>query len=136
MAPEAGQGLAVHLVARPLGSLLGKGRPTKSVPQWTAKCRGQLLSAATNGQWPQTRLAAIRGTDDVDDRTCRLCRMHPGTLAHRRCCEATAPVGGWPPVLAQLARVVRLLAVGGGCQPCSLSPAKGDTIAVDTSGGA
>ena len=39
------------LVARPIGQLLkGRGRPTRTVPQWTPQCRSYLLSAATGGQ--------------------------------------------------------------------------------------
>ena len=86
----------MHLVTRPVGQLLGRGRPPRSVPQWTPACRSQLLSAATGGQWPQTRLAQLRCGVDTDDRNCQLCQQHLGTLAHRRECAATRPPAGWP----------------------------------------
>ena len=85
------------LVARPIGQLLkGRGRPTRTVPQWTPQCRSYLLSAATGGQWPQVRIAGIRNAVDADDHRCQLCLAAPGTLAHRRCCPASPPPGAGP----------------------------------------
>ena len=86
------------LVGRPLSLLSqGKGQPTATVPQWTPACRAQLLSAATGGQWPQVRIAKLNGTTAAADHRCQLCRSAPGTLLHRRQCQASLPPGGWPP---------------------------------------
>ena len=56
---------------------------------------GDLRSALSGGQWPQTRLAAIKGF--TDDNLCQLCHEQPGTLAHRLRCPCIKPPGGWQP---------------------------------------
>ena len=93
-------------VNRPVAALIsGRGRSPIDVPQWTAACRSQLLSAVSGGQWPQVRVASLPGT--TDDRRCQLCFSAVGTLAHRRCCPAITPVEGWPQLSADASRVAR-----------------------------
>ncbi|CAK0867119.1 unnamed protein product, partial [Prorocentrum cordatum] len=92
-----GAGAVTILVGRPLGALLeGRGRPRSTVPQWSGPCRSQLLSAATGGQWPQVRIAKLRNADAAAGKACQLCGVTPGTLMHRRVCEASLPPDGWP----------------------------------------
>ncbi|CAK0836913.1 unnamed protein product, partial [Prorocentrum cordatum] len=93
---DQGAGAVTVLVGRPLAALVkGRGRPGSAVPQWSAPCRSQLLSAATGGQWPQVRLAKLRGAG-VTDKACQLCGVTAGTLLHRRVCVASLPPDGWP----------------------------------------
>ena len=61
---------------------------------WEAKCRGDLRSAITGGQWPQARLASMHSWTDTSE--CQLCHGAQGTLVHRHSCSATVPTGGWP----------------------------------------
>ena len=63
---------------------------------WTAPCRGHLLSAMSGGQWPPGRLASAR-RDWIGDVNCQLCIAAEGTLLHRQLCPANVPVGGWQP---------------------------------------
>ncbi|CAK0827955.1 unnamed protein product [Prorocentrum cordatum] len=92
-----GAGAVTILVGRPLGALLkGRGRPRGTVPQWSGPCRSQLLSAATGGQWPQVRISKLRNADAAAGKACQLCGVTPGTLMHRRVCEASLPPDGWP----------------------------------------
>jgi hypothetical protein len=62
--------------------------------QWTPAYKASMVSAISGGQWTQSRLASVRGW--TDDSLCQLCRAEVGTVAHRRCCPAIMPVGGWP----------------------------------------
>ncbi|CAK0821986.1 unnamed protein product [Prorocentrum cordatum] len=98
------------LVDRPIGLLLkGRGKPCSTVPQWTGRCRSQLLSAATGGQWPQTRIAKLPDTDGFVDRRCQLCGAVLGTLLHRRVCAASLPPEGWPDPPEECDRLVSSL---------------------------
>ena len=65
----------------------------KLLDAWKPSAKPYLLSAASGGQWPQARLAAIR--DGVDDNRCQLCMSAIGTLDHRFECPTTCPPGGW-----------------------------------------
>ena len=77
-----------------VGSLLGKGVTTcPTFADWSPKFKGDLRSALSGGQWPQTRLASTKRW--VDDDRCQLCLLAPGTLAHRHRCPTTRPAGGW-----------------------------------------
>ena len=65
--------------------------------QWQQKYAAYLISAMTNGQWTQMRLAMTRTT--TDDKRCQLCRAQvqvqsttPGTV--RRSLGQTLHVGG------------------------------------------
>jgi len=78
-----------------LGKVLFSARPAKRlVPAYGFVHRPYLLSAITNGQWTQDRIAKAARTD-VDLR-CQLCFAEPGTLLHRRSCQAVVPHDGWP----------------------------------------
>ena len=93
---ETASEVFTFLVDRPLGPLVrGTSRITSTVPQWSTKCRSQLLSAATGGQWPQVRVAKIPHA--TTDNRCQLCFSQTGTLQHRRNCPVTRPAEGWPP---------------------------------------
>ena len=80
-----------------LHSLLhGKSAGVASVPQWCSSLKGDLASAISGGQWPQTRRASVPSWQ-VTDLRCQLCLSAPGTLEHRHNCAKTVPVDGWPP---------------------------------------
>ena len=66
----------------------------KAFAGWEPQCKGDLRSAITGGQWPQARLAAVKGWTDTA--ACQLCQADTGTLQHRHSCVATVPPGGWP----------------------------------------
>ena len=75
--------------------LFGRKSSVKSVPQWNRSCRAWLTSAAIGRQWTQARLFGTkRGWTDTD--RCQFCGLAAGTVAHRRKCTSTLPVGGWP----------------------------------------
>ena len=85
-----------------LGGLLGsRGSKAgqRAFAPWDSKFRADLRSAATGGQWPQARLAAVPGWTDTS--LCQLCKQAKGTLQHRHTCGATMPPGGWPLPAAQ-----------------------------------
>ena len=72
----------------------GKVDKLKDTPEWERKHSASLLSAATGGQWTQTRRTAVRKWGITDSR-CQLCFGAPGTVAHRRVCHFNTPAGGW-----------------------------------------
>ena len=79
----------------------------KAFADWEPNCKGELRSAITGGQWPQARLAAVKGwTDTV---ACQLCQAATGTLQHRHSCAATLPLGGWPAPGAEAGRMAAKL---------------------------
>ena len=59
--------------------------------RWVGGCAASLISAAANGQWPQTRLKSAHFTEDA---RCQLCLSSEGTLCHRRSCPLTAKARG------------------------------------------
>ena len=61
---------------------------------WNSACSGYLRSAATGGQWTQTRRA--RAFTEVEDMRCQLCLLTDGTELHRYECPTTLPAYGWP----------------------------------------
>jgi len=91
---DTGLGPLLILDMMPAASRLVASKTScKSVAAWERKHASQLLSAATGGQWPQTRLAAVRHW--TDDARCQLCLAQPGTMLHRHRCSSTMPHGGW-----------------------------------------
>ena len=82
----AGVRYVTELIAQPLARLVQGGRPPAAVAAWAPPCLALLLSAASGGQWPQTRLRQL-GSFDSEDSSCQLCHAAAGTLAHRRCCR-------------------------------------------------
>lgn len=74
--------------------LLRDGRAAKHFGMWENFHRPSLVSAFSEGQWPQARLATVR--DWTSDRQCQLCNASTGTLAHRHRCPAPTPHGRWP----------------------------------------
>ena len=82
----------------------GKVDTISSAPEFEKKHASALLSALANGQWPQTRKAAVPSWN-ISDNGCQLCNEAPGTLQHRRVCPFVMPTGGWAqiPENAQLA---------------------------------
>jgi len=94
-APECPEGTIVVDFAATLGQLLNCKLAHRDVPFWTPKWRGDLASAVSGGQWPQTRRAAVPAWG-IEDLNCQLCHQQPGTLLHRWCCDATRPLEGWP----------------------------------------
>ena len=85
----------------------GSKKIAKSLPQWTAKCRGYLTSAINGGQWPQIMKAKL--PTFVGTPLCQLCHMSDGTLAHRHCCAVTKPTDGWTPLGEQADDFIRTL---------------------------
>ncbi|CAK0813206.1 unnamed protein product [Prorocentrum cordatum] len=45
---------------------------------------------------PKVRIAKLRNADAAAGQACQLCGVTPGTLVHRRVCEASLPPDGWP----------------------------------------
>ena len=83
--------------AGPLQSLIsGRAAKVTSVPQWRPSMKGDLASAISGEQWPQTRRAFVPRWNIADLR-CQLCLEAPGTLEHRHECTSTIPPDGWPP---------------------------------------
>ena len=74
--------------------LKGANSACKNIVGWDHSCRPYLISAISNGQWPQVRKArlCVEGTTTL----CQLCEHAEGTLLHRHCCPATRPPDGWP----------------------------------------
>lgn len=70
------------------------GAGKKLFPDWEPRCKGDLRSAITGGQWPQVRLAAVQKWTDTS--MCQLCHLFAGTLMHRHECPTTQPPDGWP----------------------------------------
>ena len=65
---------------------------------WKSDCAPALRSAASNGQWPQVRLFRA---GMVNDKLCKICGTHDGTLEHRHVCSTTANMRhGCPPDIA------------------------------------
>ena len=58
---------------------------------WQANYKPHLLSAMAGKQWPQAKVASVKGAQWVQDSLCKLCRSTPGTLEHRHHCPATSP---------------------------------------------
>ena len=95
---SCGLGTATALVkvdvSRALGPLVAGRRSTVcEVPSWEPQCAPWLVSAASGGQWPQAKRAAVRAW--AADPNCQLCHAALGTIAHRRVCPATRPPLGW-----------------------------------------
>ena len=88
--------------SRALGRLLRRKGSSKQCGDWAPSYKPDLISAVSNGQWPQTRLAATRKF--TEDQRCQLCLGEPGTLWHRTQCPATTPAGGWQPALGDAAK--------------------------------
>ena len=88
-----------------LSGRAGSGK--KLFAAWEGKCKGDLRSAITGGQWSQARLAAIRSWTDTS--LCQLCQQSIGTLMHRHECPATMPAEGWPGAPQQALKVKELL---------------------------
>ena len=65
----------------PLGSRRGK-----TPPGWKPKYAAHLLSAVSNKQWPQARVAATRHAEWNTTAAWQLCYDPKGTLAHRHVC--------------------------------------------------
>jgi hypothetical protein len=88
-----------------LNNLLTTGGKTgkRAFADWDTKCKGELRSAITGGQWPQARLAAVRSWTDTA--TCQLCQAATGTLQHRHTCTATVPNEGWPAPSAEAGKL-------------------------------
>ncbi|CAK0811022.1 unnamed protein product, partial [Prorocentrum cordatum] len=57
------------------------------------------------GPLPQVRLAKLRDAG-VTEKACQLCGVTPGTLLHRRVCEASLPLDGWPEPLEVCGRLL------------------------------
>ena len=70
---------------------------------WEPKCKGDLRSAISGGQWSQARLAAVRKWTDTS--LCQLCHQTVGTLMHRHSCPATRPADGWQQPQPQAAKI-------------------------------
>ena len=87
-----------------IDSLLSRGSQLgqKCFELWDAKYKGDLRSAITGGQWPQSRLASVPTW--TSDNLCQLCVGATGTLLHRHVCPAIWPSDGWqqPPRVADL----------------------------------
>ena len=82
----------------------GIGAAARKTDTWDPAWRHSFISAASGGQWPQIRKAAV-GKWGISDTKCQLCKAQTGTLEHRFECTATIPEGGWPtlPLAAALA---------------------------------
>ena len=78
------------------GLLHSRTTRVASIPQWGVNLKGDLASAISGGQWPQTCRAA-GSSWQVTDLRCQLCPSAHGTLEHWHVCERTMPPGGWPP---------------------------------------
>jgi len=91
-------------VAHVVGRLTAvRTRRSKVYPLWAQEHKPYLISTLSGGQWTQSRVAQAAGDGTTD--LCQLCHLAPGTLDHRRCCEATRPEGGWPRPPAECARI-------------------------------
>ena len=63
------------------------GRRRGKVPTgWKPKYAAHLLSAVSNKQWPQARVAATRHPEWNTTAACQLCYAEKGTSAHRHAC--------------------------------------------------
>ena len=82
----------------------GTGRGSRVTEQWNPLWKGDLASAASNGQWTQLRRAQVPAWK-IEDKQCQLCHDALGTIEHRFECRTTVPDGGWPcpPKKAELA---------------------------------
>ena len=91
----------VTLITAPFARMAsGRAPGVSSAPEWSPAMRSMLLSAATGGQWPQVRIARIRGQPALVDIRCQLCKEVAGTLLHRRSCPVLLPTAGWSPLPA------------------------------------
>jgi hypothetical protein len=75
----------------------GTGAAARKTDTWDPAWRHSLVSAASGGQWPQARKAAVAKWN-ISDANCQLCMAQIGTLEHRFECAATMPEAGWPTV--------------------------------------
>ena len=92
--PTCPAGTIVVDFAATLGQLMAS-RSCKDQAAWSPEWRGDLASAVSGGQWPQTRRAAVPAWG-IENKNCQLCHQEPGTLEHRWHCKATRPAEGWP----------------------------------------
>ena len=78
-APSCPEGTIVVGFAATLGQIVtGKGS-RRDIPFRSQQWRGDLASAVSGGQWPQTRRAAVPAWG-IEDHNCQLCHKEKGTL--------------------------------------------------------
>jgi hypothetical protein len=88
----------------------GKGSAKKGTASWDPRHKGDLLSAMSNGQWPQARKATVPSWH-IDDSRCQLCLAEVGTLEHRLKCKAIRPAEGWPAAPKAARKALSLLSL-------------------------